>query len=142
MHVMIMRGLPGSGKSTYAKSVPNAHIVSADLYFEQQGGYAFNPKQLHEAHIWCFREFLKLLQQRITPIIVDNTNITAVEIAPYALAAESYGYTAEIMQFSTDVQTAAQRNVHRVPKRKIMMMQKALESAKLPPWWKICHMKQ
>lgn len=103
INVMIMQGVSGSGKSTYAQNVRTAcnanaetcWIVSADDYFvDDEGRYNFDPSKLGAAHATCFARFLELLDYskavdttRHMTVIVDNTNSTAVEIAPYMAAA-------------------------------------------------------
>lgn len=53
----IIRGLPGSGKTTMAKQLQvdtGAPYYEADQYFETSGGaYNFNPAKLHLAHAFC-----------------------------------------------------------------------------------------
>lgn len=54
--VVIIRGVPGSGKSTHAKTYFSGHVlVEADDYFMSGEEYFFNPKYLKDAHERCFR---------------------------------------------------------------------------------------
>ena len=56
--VIIMRGLPGSGKSTEAKSYILTHgavVVSADDFFMVAGKYRYNPAKIGDAHVACMR---------------------------------------------------------------------------------------
>jgi len=50
--LFLLRGLPGAGKSTLAKSLGGKHI-EADMYFEYEGKYKFDASRLKEAHDWC-----------------------------------------------------------------------------------------
>ena len=54
----IIRGIPGSGKSTMARKLaPNA-AFEADAYMvDQQGNYAFDPSRLGEVHQKCYEVF-------------------------------------------------------------------------------------
>src|SRR5512138_2682582 len=51
--VFIMQGISGSGKSTLAKRIAQdtgAAIVSADHYFERNGKFEYDSRQLGNAH--------------------------------------------------------------------------------------------
>ena len=41
--LILLRGLPGSGKLTFAKLICNQH-VEADMYFMQDGEYKFDAR--------------------------------------------------------------------------------------------------
>ncbi|XP_036157057.1 NEDD4-binding protein 2-like 1 isoform X6 [Myotis myotis] len=56
-HLYLLRGLPGSGKTTLARQLqhdfPRALIFSTDdFFFREDGTYEFNPDFLEEAHEW------------------------------------------------------------------------------------------
>jgi tRNA uridine 5-carbamoylmethylation protein Kti12 len=142
--VYIMRGIPGSGKSTLAKSMASkgGNIVSADDYFVVDGVYRFDASKLSEAHSSCMRRAIEHVQSKVeTPLFVDNTNIHNVEIAPYVLLAQSFGYTPKILTLYTEdvsfARRCAERNTHGVPIEKVMVMYERLrlELPKTPPWW-------
>ena len=48
----IARGLPSSGKSTFAKTLGGTHF-EADMFFMVDGEYKFDHTKLKEAHEWC-----------------------------------------------------------------------------------------
>ena len=53
--MVLIRGLPGSGKSTCARE-DYAHI-EADMYFmDAEGNYKYNPSK---AHAWCRKMVIK-----------------------------------------------------------------------------------
>ena len=72
-------------------------IVGADDFFEGSEGYRFDKTKLAEAHGQCFRRFIDFLDVDVDLVIVDNTNTTTEEIAPYMLGASAYGYEAEVI---------------------------------------------
>lgn len=138
MKVTILRGLPGSGKSTLiAKEFPDATVVSADHYFVDEAGvYRFDPARLKDAHGACLREFIHHVRGgNPRTIVVDNTNVCAWEMAPYAATAQAYGYEFEIVTIECDVETALKRNVHGVPEETIRRMADRLKTEELPPFW-------
>lgn len=134
--VVILRGIPGSGKSTFARSnYPKGLVVSADDFFMKSGKYQFNPELLGLAHRDCFRKFLVRCDAGEDLIVVDNTNSSAVEAAPYVLCGESFGYRVEVITLLCDPVAAAKRNVHGVPEDRVVKMDHYLRLEKLPPWW-------
>lgn len=158
--VIIMRGAPGSGKSTYTKkNYPDAVVVSADHFFEQPDGtYIFDRSKISAAHAACLRRFTQNVEfgtcgdqgegrdsclgtaycgQSHRDIVVDNTNISAVEIAPYAALALAYGWELEIVTLDVDPKTSHARNVHSVPEKTVKDMHKRLtsEEARFPRYW-------
>ena len=51
MRVLILQGLPGSGKSTFAEKNGYA-CVSADQWYMEDGVYQYNRKNSGKAHAW------------------------------------------------------------------------------------------
>ena len=142
--VIVMQGVPGSGKTTMAKeyirSLPlgeTGHIVSADDYYMRDGVYRFDPSLLSKAHAYCFRRFIDIVSSTLTMnVIVDNTNTTAVEMAPYMLGASAYGYEPHYWRISCDPRKAAARNIHGVPEQVVDAQYQRMMSDNLAPWWK------
>lgn len=137
--VTILCGIPGAGKSTLrAHTYAGVPVCSADDYFVEDGVYRFDPSKLPAAHAACLRRFVYLLTERqedITDIVVDNTNTTVAEIAPYAALALAYGYTLDIVTVECDPEVAFTRQTHGVPLAAIQAMAKRLSARDLPPWW-------
>lgn len=143
--VIVMQGIPGSGKTTVANDFVRRHpdlrcaIVSADDFFVERGKgtYAFDASLLSQAHADCFRRFILLLQQRhVDVVIVDNTNSSAWEMAPYMLGAEAFGCSAAYWRVPCDPEAAAARNVHSVPRATVFSIHDRMLNERLPPWWK------
>lgn len=147
MRVIIMQGIPGSGKSTYISRTrkPGDVVFSADHYFFGQAGgwgYNFDPRKLPEAHQKCLRGFLSRVRHSLPSsgdIFVDNTNIHAWEIAPYYSAAEAFGAEVKIVRLvCTSVGVAARRNIHGVPVDVVERMARdLLLRGSLPRHWKV-----
>lgn len=132
--MVIMRGVPGSGKSyaaeqilNYAKNKCKAAIYSTDNFFMKSGEYKWNPNAVGIAHKWNqnrVRESLEAKRENV--VIVDNTNTTWKEIEPYAKMAKDSGYFVIIAETTTawakDADECAKRNQHSVPKEAIERM--------------------
>ena len=148
MDVIILRGLPGSGKSTWIKNTPdyrsrNYIICSADdFHIGEDGVYRFDPMNIGAAHAACLRKFLRAIEDYggvddSWTVFVDNTNLAVWEIAPYyRIAAEGYALPTRIVRIHCTYEQAVARNVHQVPAEKIWQMYQTLLTERLPSWWK------
>jgi len=122
--VIIMRGVPGSGKSTKAKTYGGI-ICSADDFFMQDGVYKFNRKLIYAAHAHCIYNFEKALFNKEPLVIVDNTHTRKWEYERYIKCAERYGYEVVIDSLKDaglSCEELAKRNVHGVPIENIKRM--------------------
>jgi hypothetical protein len=119
---IIMRGVPGSGKSYRANELliqyggnPDGHVFSTDNYFipvtremrksgeyvgpddelaEYKSNWAID--KLHAAHSNNLREFKNAVDQWVTPVIVDNTNVKARDCRAYVQYAKDNEYEIKI----------------------------------------------
>lgn len=78
----IIRGLPGSGKSTYAKTIPALHF-EADMFFEDKdGNYEYDRNLIGAAHDWCYGNVMKALRYNFD-VVVSNTFCAMWEMERY-----------------------------------------------------------
>jgi predicted kinase len=100
--LILMRGVPSSGKSYRAKQLANndlSIIFSADLFFgttKEEYIRNWNREKLYSAHCWCQDGVLQAMRANKPLVIVDNTNTTIKEMRPYAKMAADYGYEIRI----------------------------------------------
>jgi predicted kinase len=135
-----MRGIPGSGKSTWLKANrPNALICSADNFFMVDGIYRYDAALIGSAHNMCLREFVRAVEQELPDIAVDNTNVRVYEIAPYYRVAQALEYKVEIVWMQCMATDGIDRNIHAVPQATIWNMANSFEP--LPPTWNIQHVR-
>ncbi|KAG7156918.1 NEDD4-binding protein 2-like 1-like [Homarus americanus] len=127
--MILMRGLPGSGKTTLAKEIKGRTgvILSTDDFFcDKRGKYNYDPSRINEAHQWNKHRALQKLQDGKTPIIIDNTNLQMWEMKPYVKLGLQYGYEVDILDAETpwklNAKELARKNIHGVPKGKITEM--------------------
>lgn len=97
--LIIMRGVPSSGKSTRAKELANGNediIFSADKFWGEDYVNNFDLTKIGLAHNFCQNNCRRAMQKQIPLVIVDNTNIKKREIIPYLKMAERYEYKLKI----------------------------------------------
>lgn len=88
--LILLRGLPGSGKSTFAKSLGGIHI-EADHYFMKDGEYKFDASKLKQAHEHCRTSTEGWMREGYS-IVVSNTFTQEWEMEPYFRLAKDHGY--------------------------------------------------
>jgi predicted kinase len=124
----IVRGVPGSGKSTFAKSIGGIHI-EADQFFMINGEYNFDITKIKLAHKYCQNQteaWMKTDGAQVNnhKIVVSNTFTQEWEMKPYFELAEKYGY----IVFTVIVENRhGRKNIHDVPEDKIQQMKDRFE---------------
>jgi len=120
--LIILRGWPGSGKSTYAKQKArelNAVICSIDDYFiNRHGEYVYKPNEVPFAHAYCIRQFLNAVSLNKN-IIVDNINMHARQYSIYYNIGLAYHYQIKIKTLNGHYES-----IHDIPEAIIEKMKK------------------
>lgn len=132
--VILIRGCPGSGKSTTAARIRDANpgtiVVSTDDYWfvVGNGTYDYRPALLRRAHNSTFHLFCECIEKGKQLVVVDNTNVTIGDMKRYVLYARQLGYQIEFIEPSSpwafDPEELSRRNIHNVPKVTIERMLK------------------
>ncbi|XP_016062130.1 PREDICTED: NEDD4-binding protein 2 isoform X2 [Miniopterus natalensis] len=128
--LVLLRGLPGSGKSFLARTLqednPSGVILSTDDYFYINGQYQFDVKYLGEAHEWNQNRAKEAFEKKVSPVIIDNTNLQAWEMKPYVALSQKHKYKVLFREPDTwwkfKPKELARRNIHGVSKEKITRM--------------------
>lgn len=105
--LILIRGLPGSGKSTIARTLVSEgfHHFEADMYFEVNGHYQYDASRIRDAHSWCQQMTRRALAAG-ERVVVSNTFTQLREMAPYL----SMTKNAQVIEA-----TGKWQNVHGVP---------------------------
>lgn len=132
--MILMRGLPGSGKTYLAKGMAGDHgliISTNDRFTNHHGEYEFSPGLLEEyemKNISLVEDAADLLHPLI---IVDNPNIHYWEMNPYFDIAKRYGYAVSTMiphtPWAWNVEECSGRNIHGVTVSTIRGMKQRFE---------------
>lgn len=124
--LILIRGIPGSGKSTKGRSIELSHsdhiVLEAYMYmYDNKGKYIFNPNKLKEAHKWC-QTTTRCLLLSGKSVIVCNTFIKLWELDPYIKIAKEIGCDIEILRVVGNYV-----NTHNVPQDTIDRMKSTYE---------------
>jgi predicted kinase len=124
--LIIVRGLPGSGKSTIAEDFkPYGYVhYEADMYHMVDGEYKFDINNIGEAHEWCQAQTEDSLR-RGDSVIVSNTFTRYWEMVPYFNLAKKYDAHVSIIEAKGKFDT-----IHGVPKETQNDMAQRWESYK------------
>jgi len=119
--LIIIRGIPGTGKSTLAKQMLHAGEADAhyeaDMYFIKDGVYKFDANKIKYAHEWCFETARHALLTYEEDVIVSNTFTQKWEAQRYIDMAKANGIEVIIRTLTMEF-----GSVHNVPEESINKM--------------------
>lgn len=123
---VILRGLPGSGKSTFAKRLAEAFDfvhLEADDHFYIGGNYRFDPARVADAHALVARDAVAHLQAG-RRVVVANTHVRLWEMAAIIGATQLCQRSFCIAEC-----TGQYENIHQVPENVFSAMNARWERA-------------
>ena len=81
-YLTIIRGCPGSGKSSLAKSIGCLHIEADMFITKADGSYNWSPDKVKHAHTWCYNSVCLNLKLGVD-VVVSNTFTQIKEMQKY-----------------------------------------------------------
>jgi len=130
--LVLLRGLPGSGKSSFAKHMWSDFVIcEADQFFyNPEGNYNFDPSKLRDAHKYCrdrvetFMSDNEKNPQFYPEIVVSNTFTREWEMDEYFKLAKKYDY--QVVSLIVE-NRHGNKNIHGVPDSKMEEMRNRFE---------------
>jgi predicted kinase len=130
-NMIILRGLPGSGKSSVATYFMNVDkkltvVCTADNYFMTDDKYVFNKNLLADAHVYCYNSVKHAIENNVNTIIIDNTNCKLIEYKKYIDIGKINNYKITVIEIFCENKDKAlefaKRSSHDVPNKDILKM--------------------
>ena len=114
--LVLVRGIPGAGKSTYARKLSNTHVhYESDMFMvNTHGAYDFDASKVAETHKRCFEGVSNALSLGYN-VVVSNTFTQRWEMQKYI----DLQYYTRIV-----VLDGGYDSVHNVPKDKVALMKR------------------
>lgn len=108
--MILIRGIPGSGKSTIAKSFFEYVHLETDMFFlDDSGSYLFCGDKIKIAHDWCFDKVVEALSFG-KDVVVSNTFTQLWEMEKYLHLAATHNLRVGVITAAGDY-----GNIHNVP---------------------------
>lgn len=143
LKMIIMQGLPGSGKSTLARKIQEdlhkksennlVEIFSTDTFYEDdEGVYRYDKTKASTNHfrnqlkVYNFFKYWRKDPWDLQVAIIDNTNITQSEAAPYIWIAKQFGAKVEVIRCEGNF-----KSTHDVPEETIQLMREKMKELKI-----------
>lgn len=135
--VIILRGVPGSGKSHLAKLIKNREMEAGgeklrtmclDDYFDVDGVYEYEPEMEESYRASFLKSFKKTVDGNLFSfILVDAVHNKVSQFREFWSYAKQNGFEVYVCSVEADPQVAASRNVHKRTAVEVIQLSKSFE---------------
>lgn len=117
----LIRGLPGAGKSTYAKQHFDCLILENDMWHVEDGCYKWTKDKLQAALKWVYKT-AELMLENGKDVCIANTFTRKAFVNSYKLLTEKHGARFNVIRLETQF-----KSVHAVPDEVAKSMKDSFE---------------
>jgi tRNA uridine 5-carbamoylmethylation protein Kti12 len=132
--LILVRGLPGSGKTTYVKKQMEigedlwvCDHYEDDMFFGDEDNYQWNGNLIRFADEWCFSSTVRALHLGVDVVFVSNTFVTNYEMRRYLELVKDISFPNLLIEVHEMPLDDLFPNVHGVPADKIAARRKMWE---------------
>ena len=111
----IVCGLPGAGKTEYAKSLGCLYIEPGDHYMFVDGEHIFNNARAYEGHVKFLPIVGKIMNELRCDVAVVGMFCKLIFFNKYLEMANKYGYTVKVVHIKTTPEIAHKYSTRKVP---------------------------
>lgn len=120
----LVRGLPGSGKSSLALTIADEVYENDDFFTHGKGIYTFDPAHLPSAITTCYSNVKNAMERGVRRIAVANVFARSQTMDEYFTLAKIFGY--RVFPIITE-NRAGHENIHHIPPDRIASMRKSFQ---------------
>ena len=120
--LIIVRGIPGTGKSTFCREMfPDIFHLENDMFQYQNGEYHYDEKKLQKSIQWCFNTASNALKNGMD-VVISNTFTKKAFVDSYTELVKKYKCNFEIYRMMGNF-----KDIHNVPEDVLKSMKDGFE---------------
>ena len=128
--LIILSGVPGCGKSTFARLFHNGetcvHIQTDEFWINPDTGqYEFKGSRLKEAHYYAARLCIEQMQKGVPMIMVEDANTKETYLERFQTIADCYGYKTVYIVLEN---RHGGKDIHNVAEDTLLRMERELKA--------------
>lgn len=118
----LVRGIPGSGKSTFAKhAFPGALLLENDMFLMEDGVYKWSPEKVKAAVSLCMKTAKMALENK-SDVVIANTFTKLRYVEAYSKLASEVGASFKVYRCNGNF-----KNVHNVSDSVVQSFKDSME---------------